>query len=352
MKEKKIKDKSLLSYYGFTKKDQKKYPVVSGILKELTPERIELEIKKIQEVKLPPELQKWVEEYEKVGGERSEFLWKWLYYINKDWYYIPIREEYIDSLALTKTLLNMFIILLDDASVNKSKKNIFEKLLNIPLQKTNKIGNQLTKNIEYYKFVDKLWRNIFNTIKKYPRYKELKDIFDFDIFQFLNAVKFTELINDNLNFININEYWIYLSHKMQILINFDTDLMCCISNIKFDNLGNERNAIVCLQKISRINNWITTWKREIKKRDFSSGVFVYLLSPGFVSSNKLKNMTVKEIELRISKNNIKKVLFDKWEKFFNKLNRQDFNTKLIRKDKILQKSKYFLLEHLINEDYI
>lgn len=57
------KDNSLLSYYGFTKADQKKYPVISGILRQLTPERIEKELKQIQVVELPPELQTWVKNH-------------------------------------------------------------------------------------------------------------------------------------------------------------------------------------------------------------------------------------------------------------------------------------------------
>lgn len=39
----KTKQKSLFQYYGFTKRDAKKYPVISRILKQLTPERIKKE---------------------------------------------------------------------------------------------------------------------------------------------------------------------------------------------------------------------------------------------------------------------------------------------------------------------
>ena len=66
----KNQNKSLLDYYGFTEKDIKEYPMVSSVLRQITPERTEREIEKIKNVKLPLELQKWVKEDEAAGGER------------------------------------------------------------------------------------------------------------------------------------------------------------------------------------------------------------------------------------------------------------------------------------------
>ena len=46
----KSEGESLLSYYSFTKAEQKKYPVITRILKQLTPQRIEKKIKGIEKI--------------------------------------------------------------------------------------------------------------------------------------------------------------------------------------------------------------------------------------------------------------------------------------------------------------
>ena len=102
-------NKPLLDYYGFTKEDIKNYPVVSGILKSITPEVRKREIEKINRVKLPGELQKWVEEYKRVGGERDDFFWSWIYKAILETTFPIITKKYKISIYKNEFLMVMFI---------------------------------------------------------------------------------------------------------------------------------------------------------------------------------------------------------------------------------------------------
>lgn len=47
--------------------------------------------------------------------------------------------------------------------------------------------------------------------------------------------------------------------------------------------------------MARIGNWLSTWKRELRERDFTSGVFAYIVSNRLVSPNQLPEMDEAEI---------------------------------------------------------
>ncbi len=101
-----LKNKSLLQYYSFTRAEQRKYPIITGILKELTPERIKKEIEEVKKVELPPELQKWVEEYEKVG-KRNRVFWKWIYAAIQKTTLSAIEKKYKEYAWNTEFMLVM-----------------------------------------------------------------------------------------------------------------------------------------------------------------------------------------------------------------------------------------------------
>lgn len=327
-----------------------KHSKIEEILKKLTSERIEQEVKTIQEIKLPVELQKWVEEYESVG-KRDRFIWKWLYVINKIWFYSSVQKKYLKSLANIKTLYNMFVVLLDDVAEEKNTNHLLGELLKIPFNPTFRVNSKQLidkEDFKYVKFTYKLWGYILKEIKKYPRYKDVEKIFYYDTAQFVNAVKYTNLIFNNPSLINTKEFWLYLPHSMQILIDLDLDLMCNLT-WRDKELGRARHGVLLLQDMGRIGNWICTWKREAQSNDFTSAMVSYALDNNIINFDELydKNELIKKIE----NSSVEKYLFKEWEKRYNQLNNISKGNKIINQKEITRKSKYLIFMHLISRGY-
>lgn len=350
MKPKLKKDNSLFFYYGFTEKDKKKYPVISRILKELTPERIEKEIKIVQKVKLPPELQKWVKEYEKVG-ERDEFIWKLFLRAKQGIDYISTKKVYKNSLQEVKFLITIFVILLDDIADQKQNERLLNELSKIPFTENDIKFNKLNQEEKkYLNFTIKVWHRIDLLIQKYPEYKEFKGIFKYDIKQIVNAIEYDYLVSRNYYLINKTEYWLYSSHAMQFLTATIVDLMC-LHMFDINELGMVREITWQVQKMARIGNWIGTWEKEIKEKDFTSGVFAYAINLKILTIQELIDTNDLQIIKKIKKVKIENKLLKEWENCYKKVFNLKGKIKIIDIQKLLNSlQKLFILE-IISRGY-
>ena len=280
---------------------KKKTRIIDKILKQLTPERIKKELADIQAVVLTPELQKWVKEYEKVG-DRDPFIWKWILFIIETTTLSSVLPQYRDSLKKTKFFGAMLVIILDDIIDKDADLKKFQDI-------SSNIGLQEKQTDKKDNLCLILWQKIKNEIQDYPNFNYLKEIFWFDVQQMLNGLEFSYLVNKNLNLINVKEYWAHFPNTMQVMIYSMLDLMC--SDFKRAELGIIRKNILEIQEMTRVGNWVSTWKRETGEDDFSSGIFAYLseVKTGIDFSSESK----RNLEKLVKKYKIEKRLMNEWE---------------------------------------
>src|SRR6056297_92270 len=279
------------------------------ILDNITKEKKENTIAKIKKEELSSFLDGWVKRFQK-NTNRDIFVIKWCYFINKDWYLVKGIERK-ESVRNTKTLLDIFIMLVDDVSEKEDKDILLKELLKIPFDFNNYNLDKLTEeDKEYFKFTEKAWKKIIESIKEYPYYRKIKDLFEFDVRQLISAFQYGKLITKNSYNMNKEEYWTYFPQSMQIIINSDIDLMCKI-NFDFKKIGSFREAVLKAQKMARIGNWLTTWEREAKERDFTSLVFPLLKNREEINFEKFKNNPEQLIN-KIKNLKIEKELLNNW----------------------------------------
>lgn len=175
-------------------------------------------------------------------------------------------------------------------------------------------------------------------------------MFNFDISQVLNAMKYSYLVNKNLYLINKAEYWLYLPYNMVVMIYSEADLMC---SVKFNTqeIGKIREILWYSQKMARIGNWISTWEREIKEKDFTSGIFAYAISSDTLSINDIKKGNKMEIIKKIKKAEIEKKFLKEWEEYYFKIKKLSKKIKTIDIKDFLSCLQKLFIFHLSSRGY-
>jgi hypothetical protein len=324
---------------------------IEEIARRVTPVNVKEEIKRTNRIKLPPELQKWVEGYKRVGGERNEFIWKWVYIVSKTITLSSAEKKYQKSLWEIKFLMIMFVVLIDDMADKYKNRKMLEELVKIPFNQSGiRLGSLKREDREFIAFTVRLWNHIERTYKKYPRYKEFEDIIEFDLKQLLNAMEYAYLVNNHHNIINKTEYRIYFSHNMQLIIDIMFDLSC---SSKFDarEMGKVREISDHAQLMARIGNWISTWEREIGEEDFTSAVFAYALENGTISAEEMTKNNKEGLIKKIRKAGIEDKFLKEWENNYQEIKKSNRNIKSVKVADFLNFLEKIIFMHLTSKGY-
>ncbi|MBU0546687.1 hypothetical protein KKA72_01190 [Patescibacteria group bacterium] len=320
--------------------------VVDTILKQLTPENIQKQIQEIKAIELPQDIQKWVEEYEKVA-DRDKFLWKWAYKTTQITTISIVPDEFKPIVCEIKTLLVMFDALLDDIADKEQNGQLLTELLKIPFNVESIDSTHLdVKEKAYIELTISLWKKIKNLIKSCPEYEKFKEVFDYDINQLLNAMRYSYLINKNYYLINDTEYWLYLPFNMSTVICYTVDLMCSSFNI--NDLGKLREIGHEAQKMARVGNWVSTWEREIKEGDITSGVVSYALKYNFIQIEDINNENKSQVIEKIKSSGAEDYLLKQWGNSFFKIKKE---LELINLTDIAISLEKLIQMHLMSRGY-
>ena len=228
-----------------------------------------------------------IELYESVGlkSRNMKFFSKWVYEVYKNLFYLPgVDLGYIEKLAVDKTKLSVFAILVDDLADNAKLRNkhLLEKAVQIPWN-----GHE-EQDVMYLEATRRIWLDVIKSIQQYPRYEEFEEILYFDLDQFLDAVKYASLIN-TMEIDNPIENKVYFYQNMMIMIFLDIDLMCS-PFFKTEELSKFRPIAHWIQDICHVGNVLSTYQRELKEEDFSSPIIALGLEEGlFTKKDVIKN---------------------------------------------------------------
>lgn len=318
------------------------------IQERLTEERVAKEVAEVRATEFSSALEPWIERYRRTG-DRDDFVFRWCYKINKSWVLVPVRTKYETSLEETKTLFNMFIVLVDDISEKRGKEDLLGELVKIPFYPDCVEPTHLSRaDREYLEFVRGIWEQIRKNIGAFPACELFGANFSFDVRQLLSAFEYGYFLVQNHQRMNETEYWIYFPNSMQIIINADLDLMCS-TGFKLDEIGKFREAILLAQKMARIGNWLTTWEREVQQGDYTSIVIPHALRLGVITHDDISRRRTRRIVAEVKKARVEEYFLRIWEEYHRELRKELRAVTSIDAEAVQRKFEYLIFMHLLSK---
>ena len=245
------------------------------------PTRRERCITRVEQTELPPLVAEIADEYERRIGDRDRFVWKWIHNLFDAFTLSCVPERNLESVKTTKTILTVFVTVLDDVADRHGDGATFEQARRIPHARAAVDRDAPGVDADVIGFAESLWDLFRSRLSAAPRFEEFDQLLSFDARSVLSAMEYAHVLNENPSMANLSGTRHYGPHNMVMFPYADVDLMY---SPDFDarELGELRGLLWELQPMARIGNWLTTWERELREADVSAGVVVDAIERGLV----------------------------------------------------------------------
>lgn len=284
-------------------------------------------VDELRDYALPENLAALAEEYDAAIGGRDRFLWKWFHHLNPYFRLSTVQGSYEEKVRNDKTLLTFYVTLLDDLVDERNDRVTFQEVAKIPFDCRTVDEERVGVDEECLAFARRVWEEFEGSIRLAPQFREFRDLVAYDLRQTINAVRYAYVVNNYPYTANMTEAYAYSSHNMVLLAFADIDLM---HSVQFDReeFGALRSILWTAQKMARIGNWVSTWRRELPEGDFTSGVLVYAYETGVVGDDDLRRLrtnpsgeAVESVAERIEEAEIPATLIEEWQEYYAEIER-------------------------------
>jgi hypothetical protein len=290
----------------------------------------------IRSVTLPPKVSRLADEYDRLFEERDRFLWKWIYSLFPAFTLSSVDDEYADRVRAQKTLLTMYVTVLDDVVEHRGDRRTFDAARTRRRTETtpHEFIDDPAVDDDTLAFVDRVWRTFTADLEDAPRRDDYSDVFEYDLEQTMNAIAYSDVLNENPRVANLTGAKRYDSHNMVMFPYADVDLMYSPDFAAAD-FGKVRDLLWDLQEMARIGNWLTTWEREIGEGDYTAGIVVFAVQEGIVTPAELETEDPDVIVDRIKGHDIEQRFRDRWAQQYRVLKEREFEADTVDLDRLV-----------------
>ena len=298
-------------------------------------------IEAVRQTELPPRVRELSDEYDRTVGGRDIFLWQWIHRLF-DAFTLPcVPSDVMEEVKETKTILTMYITVLDDLADHFGDRDTFEQARRLPYAPESVRYDAPGVDSEILAFAETLWNEVNDRLIQAPCYEEQLDVFQFDLRQALNAMEYARVLNDNREIANLEESQHYGPFNMVMFPYAGIDIMWTPS---FDRteLGELRELLLELQGMARIGNWVTTWERELYEDDYTAGVVVDALDKGIITTDDEPDRAIAAIRA----DGVAERFEDEWYERYEAVSEREFDIESFDVDRLIRGMKTVMEFHV------
>ncbi len=259
----------------------------------------------------------------------------------------------VDHVCDTKLLSIVLCVLLDDVADERGESSLLEALLE-PTGWSGSRGprRRLSAAARRHAEVTRaLWTEYLARTASYPCYQTFEPVLRYDLLQFFNTMRYSHLVNGRPYLLNMVEHDLYTSHNMMMVSFATLDLMCS-PGFPLAEVGALREVMWHAQCMGRIGNLLSTWRRELAKGDFTSGLFARALMEGDVTLEDLERGEFAEVEKVICHRGHESHFYQKWLEHRQRCHACAERVRSLDLRKVLEGHDRFFVMHLGSQGLI
>lgn len=282
-------------------------------------------VREVRRTELDSPLSELVQTYNERIGIRDEYLWKWL---SRSFQFVTldcVAEGRFQRVCTHKTILAMYVTLVDDLAENINDTATFQEARKIPFSDRSAAFDSPEVDTTYLGFLAEVWETVEALIEDTDQGSEFRPFLTFDLRQAVNAIDYERLANSHPEMMNTTEMLAYTPHNMMMLAAADLDLMYS-PDVDQSDISAIRHTVHQGQELVRITNWTSTWERELDEGDITSAVFSQARSNGVLSTADLTRIRDADasidtagVESALKDSGVEQELLDTWELKYNQL---------------------------------
>lgn len=291
------------------------------------PAEIDSLLVEIDQHDLPPEIDELLRSYATLEHARPMFMWKWVHRLAPRNELPFVDPAFTDKLAIDKTLVILFITILDDIYEKDHDHSTFAELAKIPFDEQRVDATAPGVETESVEVATNIWGALEHRLRSAPAFEDFDPLFRFDLKQALTAVEYSGLAIDRPDLATMADLERYEVHNMVMFAYADIDLMHATSGLDIP-LPTLRKVVWHAQNMARIGNWVSTWERELLEGDFSAGPIVYALEERIITSEELLAAAgdpahAESLAARIRDHGVEAEFLSRWERHYYELRTLD-----------------------------